>query len=570
MTKPVIVLKFGGSVLRGEESVASAVSEIYRYVRQGSAVVAVVSAFHGETDRLLRHAATYGAAQRGRATPYLVALGETRSAALLALAAERVGLQTRLRPPHEIGLRAGGDRHDASPVDVDTDRLRRDLDEADVVVVPGFVAVGEHGETVLLGRGGTDLSAVFLAARLGARVRLLKDVDGVYDRDPALNRAGARPFARITWAEAERLAHPLVQDKAVRLAAAVELPIEVAALGAAYETVIGPDTAVRIAAPPAGEALRVALLGCGVVGGGVLERLLDDPERFEPVAVLVRDVGRRAWHRAGGLFTDEVEELASADADVLVDTGCGLEPSSDLIEAYLARGGAVVSANKQAVNAARTRFAAAIGAGGGRLLHSAAVGGGAPFLEAAARCRPDGVVGIEGVVNGTCNFVLERLAEGLTLDAAVHAATRAGFAEADPSADLEGRDAAAKLELLARAAAPDAPFVFKGADVLDASVTTPAQGRLKQVARAVLGPHGWTGEVRLVALLDSDFLAGAEAEENRLRLTLADGRQVHTAGKGAGRWPTVEAVMADLYDLRREGRAAAVSRTAPRAKATAG
>lgn len=569
MTKPVIVLKFGGSVLRGEESVSSAVSEIYRYVRQGCAVVAVVSAFHGETDRLLRHAATYGAAQRGRATPYLVALGETRSAALLALAAERVGLQTRLRPPHEIGLRAGGDPRDASPVDVDAERLRRDLDEADVVVVPGFVALGEQGETVLLGRGGTDLSAVFLAARLGARVRLLKDVDGVYDRDPVLNRAGARPFARISWAEAERLAHPLVQDKAVRLAAAEGLPIEVAALGAAYETVIGPETAVRIAAPPSGAPLRVALLGCGVVGGGVLERVLDDPERFEPVTVLVRDVGRRAWHRAGGLFTDDAAAFAAEDADVLVDAGCGLEPSSDLIEAFLRRGAAVVSANKQAVNAGRSRFAAAIEAGEGRLLHSAAVGGGAPFLETAARCRPDGVAVIEGVVNGTCNFVLERLAEGLSLEAAVHAATRAGFAEADPSADLEGRDAAAKLELLARAAAPEAPFVFQGADVLGPGVTAPAHGRLKQVARARLGPDGWTGEVRLVALPDDDFLAGAAAEENRLRLILADGREARAAGKGAGRWPTVEAVMADLYDLRRDGRAASVSRTAPRSRATA-
>jgi homoserine dehydrogenase len=177
---------------------------------------------------------------------------------------------------------------------------------------------------------------------------------------------------------------------------------------------------------------------------------------------------------------------------------------------------------------------------------------------------------IEGVVNGTCNFVLERLAEGLTLEAAVHAATRAGFAEADPSADLEGRDAAAKLELLARAAAPDAPFVFKGADVLDARVATPAQGRLKQVACARLTPDGWVGEVRLTALSGADFLAGAEAEENRLRLTLADGGEVRAAGRGAGRWPTVEAVMADLYDLRREARATPISRTAPRAKATAG
>jgi homoserine dehydrogenase len=550
VAKPVIVLKFGGSVLTSEEALPQAVSEIYRYVRQGYAVAAVVSALKGETDALIRQASHYGAAQHSAATPYLIALGEFRSAALLALAAERAGLSPVVRQPHEIGLRAAGDREDAALIDVDTIRLKRDLEAHDVVVIPGFTALDTDGRTVLLGRGGTDLSAIFLAGRIkGARVRLVKDVDGVYDHDPALDRH-ARSFARISWAEAERIARVLIQPKAVRHAAALDLAIEVAAMGAAYETVVGPDTAPRIT-PVTPPPLRVGLLGCGVVGGGVLERLLAEPERFEVAGVLVRDLDRHAVAAGKAPFTDDLAAFRALDLDLFIDAGCGVEPSASLIEHFLARGVSVSSANKQAVAARRSELQAAC-TGEAELLYSAAVGGSVPLLETAARCRDEGAVLVEGLLNSTSNFVLGRIGEGSSLADALDDARQAGFAEADASDDLEGRDAVAKLRLLAQSVWGQDVTDFAAIDILDREPAVGEGQVLKQVARCRRDADGrLTAEVRLESLPADQYLAQARAEENRLRIVLSGGREVRASGKGAGRWPTTEAVMADVLDLTR-------------------
>lgn len=550
MAKPVIVLKFGGSVLTSPEALPQAIGEIYRYVRQGYAVAAVVSALKGETDALLTQASAYGAAQHSAAAPYLIALGEFRSAALLALAAERAGLTAAVRHPHEIGLRAAGDREDAALIDVDAARLKRDLEDHDLVVVPGFVALDTEGRTVLLGRGGTDLSAIFLAGRIkGARVRLLKDVDGVYDHDPALD-SHARSFARVSWDEAERIARVLLQPKAVRHAASLGLSVEIAAIGAAYETVVGPDTAPRIARPAPGR-LRVALLGCGVVGGGVLERLLAEPARFEIVGVLVRDLDRHLQAARRAPFTDDYDAFAALDADLFVDAGCGLQPSGRLIAHFLSRGVCVASANKQAVAADRAGLES-LRAGEAELAYSAAVGGSVPLLETAARCRGDRPVLVEGLLNSTTNFILGEQQAGLSFEVGLEAARRAGFAETDPSDDLQGRDAEAKLRLLAHAAWGAEIDEITVVEALDERFEPRDGGVAKQVARCRRTPDGrLVGEVRLERLPPDHFLAQARAEENRLRIVLEDGRELRAAGKGAGRWPTTEAVMADVLEIAR-------------------
>src|SRR5690606_11208930 len=120
----------------------------------------------------------------------------------------------------------------------------------------------------------------------------------------------------------------------------------------------------------------------------------------------------------------------------------------------LARGVDVVSANKQAIGADLAALTALAAGTGARLLYSASVGGGAPLIETVRRARAHGpVVRIEAVLNGTCNFILNRLAEGADFEDALAGARDAGFAEEDPTADLTGLDAAAKLAILAHEAA---------------------------------------------------------------------------------------------------------------------
>jgi homoserine dehydrogenase len=542
----LVVLKFGSSVLADRSAIPEVVTEIYRVVRDGFRVLAVVSAFEGVTDRLLADAREFGCAHDNLHLPRYVALGEETSAALLALACDRSGLSAASLGVGELGLTARGPREDATPVSLDPARLQRAFEAHEVVVVPGFAALDEAGAVTLLGRGGSDLSAVYLAAELGAvRLRLVKDVDGVYDRDPNAEDEALR-FGAATWEQARAVAGKLVQPRALDVAEARGLTVEVGALGREDATRVG-----RTGAPPVRRRrprpLRVALAGCGVVGGGVLQRLQHRPDEFEVVSVLVRDPARE---RAGAApLTTDPDAFLAAAPDVVVDVLSSAELGARLSERALEAGAHVVSANKQAVVLTHDRLLRAAAEGGGDLLYSAAVGGGAPLVETVRRARAEGeLTALEGVLNGTVNFVLERLFAGESLDAALTAARAAGLAEEDPSADLDGHDAAAKLQILAFEAFGlrlDPAAIAR--QPLDAEVAArAARTPLKQVARAVLTPEGLRAAVGFQA--DSAFL-DLRCDRNALSLTARDGRTFSARGRGAGRWPTTESVLADLVDL---------------------
>ncbi len=321
-----------------------------------------------------------------------------------------------------------------------------------------------------------------------------------------------------------------------------------AVLGAGVTIVAGPEAVPgRTRSRPA-RALRVALAGCGVVGGGVLPRLLADA-RFEVVGVLVRDPTRaRDTPMPAGLTVSDPAALLAREPDILVEAISDASTGLALIRAALTRGVDVVSANKQAVGADLPALIELAAAGEARLLYSASVGGSAPLIETVRRARAYGtVVRIEAVLNGTCNFILNRLAEGRPFGEALIAARDAGFAEADPSADLTGLDAAAKLAILGHEALRGRLAVDVVArDSLGPDVVLPA-GRVRQVARLDVR----TGEVGVTLRnVDGDPLfADLEDEWNALRVTTGEGRVFTARGRGAGRAPTAESVWADLTDL---------------------
>lgn len=321
-----------------------------------------------------------------------------------------------------------------------------------------------------------------------------------------------------------------------------------AVLGAGVTIVAGPETVPGRTRSGPGRVLRVALAGCGVVGGGVLPRLLAD-RRFEVIGVLVRDPARvRDTDIPAGLAVSDPAALLAREPDILVEAISDASTGLALIRAALARGVDVVSANKQAVGADLPALLELAAASGARLLYSASVGGGAPLIETVRRALDYGaVVRIEAVLNGTCNFILNRLAEGQAFGEALAAAGAAGFAEADPSADLTGLDAAAKLSILgheARAGRTAVQGVTR--ETLGPDVALPA-GRVRQLARLDV----CTGEVSVtLRTVDGDPLfADLEDEWNALRVTTDDGRVFTARGRGAGRTPTAESVWADLTGL---------------------
>ena len=161
------------------------------------------------------------------------------------------------------------------------------------------------------------------------------------------------------------------------------------------------------------------------------------------------------------------------------------------------------------------------------------------------------IVRLRGVLNGTCNFVLDRCSAGDSLANAVGRAQAEGFAEADPAEDLSGRDAARKMELLGRVAFGGIPTCDKLSGVMEGTHWTPdslGHSRTRLVAEAERTDAGFSYRVELRALPLTDFLADTRAATNRLEITTDDGGVLKIQGLGAGRVPTATAVFADLLE----------------------
>ena len=545
----VVVLKFGSSILRTQADAPAAASEIYGHVRAGRKVVAVVSAFGGQTDRLLADARGLGLDHENDLLPGYVALGEELAAALTAIACDRIGLDSVALSVRELGILAEGPAEHAHPCGLRGDPLRQALADHQVVVVPGFGAVRPDGRLALLGRGGSDLTAVFLAAELGLdHVRLVKDVDGLYDRDPASASGKPLRYRRASWDEARRVGGALVQHDAIDLGEQRGVEIEVAALGRASGTIVGAHSAPPGPSVP-DAPVRVAIAGCGVVGGGLLARLLPDT-RYEVVGVLVRNPNKvRDVAAPQSLYTADRDALLDLKPDLLVEALSEGGAGYDLIRCALERGIDVASANKQAISRDPAGLQALAKEHGAHLAYSAAVGGGAPMIETLRAARAAGpVAGFEAVLNGTVNFMLDRLAAGADFADALADARVAGFAEEDPSSDLEGRDAAAKVRLLAFEAFGETPEGDSiGRDELSAAFK-PA-GPVRQIGACHRKDGALDASVTLDQNLSDPLFLALRGERNALKVYGVDGRVWSCKGRGAGRWPTTESVLADVADI---------------------
>lgn len=557
MSRPLIVLKFGSSVLRTEADLPSVVHEIYRYVRDGFDVATVVSAFAGVTDRLFARARALGAdpslAIGIPGVAALVASGERESAAALQLALAKAGIPATVLDPLAAGLRVHGDGLAGEPVDLGVGRCRSILAKGRILIVPGFFGADEDGGVSLLGRGGSDWTALFLAQRLGGRCRLLKDTDGIYERDPRDGGAAPLRFERLSYDDAIALEAPVVQEAALRFARAHGQTFEVAATGSTEGTAIGPCATrragpARIAEPP----LRVAILGLGAVGRGVYEHLRHRPEAFDVVAIAVRD---RAKHAKGGVpprLLRTLDDALRAPADIVVEAIGGVEAAGAALARALGDGRHVVTANKAVIAARGAELERIAGRENACLLYSAAVGGVLPVLETVRRFRGR-IASVEGVLNGTSNFVLDRLTLGADLETAVREAQRLGYAEEDPADDLSGLDAARKLTLIAREAF--------GATLEATAIPRPGIEALRAGAGGIAGAGRPTrmiatvdesgARVALAAIDPSHPLASCRGADNAVVLTLRDGERIALSGRGAGRWPTAESVLGDLLALRR-------------------
>ncbi len=321
--------------------------------------------------------------------------------------------------------------------------------------------------------------------------------------------------------------------------------------------------------------LKVALLGCGVVGTQVARRLLEHAEELAPrvgtslelVGIAVRDAAAPREGVTGtplaDLLTDDAESLVDG-ADVVVEVMGGIEPARSLILRAIEHGASVVTANKALLAQDGPTLYKAADAAGVDLYFEAAVAGAIPIVRPVRESLAgDQVQRVLGIVNGTTNYVLDRMAtEGLELEQAVKEAQALGYAEADPTADVEGFDAAAKAAILASLAfhtrvsiddvAREGITSVTAADVAWAKRTGHTI-KLLAIAERNTSDNVAGIQVRVHPALvpDEHPLAGVRGAFNAVFVEAEAAGELMFYGRGAGGAPTASAVLGDLVSVAR-------------------
>ncbi len=197
----LIVQKFGGTSVGCVDKIREIAKKIQQFRAQGHDLVIVVSAMSGETNRLIDLAKSIQAEPNPEELDVLLSTGEQVTIALLSMALEEIGCSARSYTGWQVAMRTDSHFNKARIQKIDTEAMREDLAKGRVVVVAGFQGVDEHGRITTLGRGGSDTSAVALAAALGAdECQIYTDVDGVYTTDPRVVES-ARRLDKITFEE---------------------------------------------------------------------------------------------------------------------------------------------------------------------------------------------------------------------------------------------------------------------------------------------------------------------------------------------------------------------------------
>lgn len=226
----LIVQKYGGSSLADTKKIQLAAARVAGLAMQGCQMVVVVSAQGDTTDEMIRRSAQVNARGSIREMDAYLSTGEQMSAALFAMAVGALGCPAVSLTGTQAGIHTDEVYGNARILGVDTGRIFRELGLGNVVVVAGFQGVAESGDVTTLGRGGSDTTAVALAAYLKAdRCQIFTDVDGVYDRDPRKYPDAVR-FGRISYEKMLRLVEngaQVLHDRSVELAREFGIKVEV-------------------------------------------------------------------------------------------------------------------------------------------------------------------------------------------------------------------------------------------------------------------------------------------------------------------------------------------------------
>jgi len=333
--------------------------------------------------------------------------------------------------------------------------------------------------------------------------------------------------------------------------------------------------------------IGVGLLGAGTVGGTLVRRLVGESEAIASKTGLVFDVRRvgvknlariREFSVTDGLLTDDPFQVVNdPTVDIVVEVMGGLDPAGDLILAALEAGKPVISANKELIAARGPELIAAAERSGVPFLFEAAVGGGIPIIRPLSETLAgETVTRILGIVNGTTNYILTKMAdEGASYAEALEEATDLGFAEPDPTADVSGADAAAKAAILASLAFgtwvgfDDVHFEgIESIAVQDMVFAEEFGYTIKLVGICERSGGGVSARVHPAMVPIEHPLASIRGATNAVFIEGPSIDSLLFAGPGAGGEPTATAVLGDVIDAARETLAGA--QVAPRIRFSPG
>ncbi|HVH29485.1 MAG TPA: homoserine dehydrogenase [Vicinamibacterales bacterium] len=330
------------------------------------------------------------------------------------------------------------------------------------------------------------------------------------------------------------------------------------------------------------DTVRVGLLGFGTVGQSVARILCEGHvPRVELKQIFNRGVASKRvdWVPSSITWTEQIDDVLTSDVDVVVELVGGLHPAYEWVRAALLAGKSVVTANKQLIAHYGTELGNLARARGQQLRFEASVAGGIPVLRALHEgLAGDRLVEVRGILNGTCAYILSRMESAeLPFADALAEAQAAGFAEADPTEDVDGADAAAKLAIVSAVGlrcpirvGDIARQSIRAIESVDFQYAREIGCTIRQIARAAVQDDGRVFAVVTPALvpLNSSF-GRIDGSQNVVTVRGVFGGETSFSGFGAGGAPTAVAVVSDLLSIRRQtGSSAAVDSAVTESAAT--
>lgn len=548
----IAVLKFSGSLLSKIEEIPQAVHEVYQYLCAGYRVLAVVSAMDDNNTKYpgLEDFEAEGFIPPALEFAELLATGETAAACLFTMGLDRAGIKAKKL--HHQCLLTKNSLLNSDPESFTTDLVTSLFERYSVLVLPGAIGYDQAKKVTLLGQKGADYTAIYAAWSLHADTCIIyKDVNGLYGKEAS--DAELKRYETLSYTDLLKLPSPGIHHKAIKFAEAQNISFDIKSLTNIYKTTVGSAPSTFFSQNETIKPLKVALLGLGTVGLGVYKHLLANQHLFSIVGVAVKDIKKHEREQLPKhLISSNWEETIARNCDVVIELTGDSTNSEAIIRQALTQKCHVITANRALIAEKGAKLCQFAAQNKVQLLYSASIGGAIPVIEMLQNLN--NVKAITGILNSTCNFILDKVKEGQTLNHTLSLTKILGLSENESTLDLYGIDASQKAIILSRVAFgrdPDS-IDITGIQYLDESKIREAyqSGKnIRLVVNCTLENNTIAAKIEPIAIDTNHSLAHVTGTQNAILIHTQQGEKIELHGTGGGRWPVAESVFADLLAL---------------------